>query len=139
MLEAPGARRGQPPERLSGLVPRLAQVGARRPCRSPDLAVSGLRPAPVVLPELRRSLVATGLVWKEQAAPSSTTLANEQGGDVQTGRVLNNYSPVSSVAVSLRIRQTSLACSGSQVIRRGGHRLACVARTTVGALAKSML
>ena len=67
-------------------------VGASR-CASPlplsAFAVSGLRPAPVVLPELHRSLVAEGLASMEQAVPSSKALANEQGGDVQTGRVLN--------------------------------------------------
>ena len=69
-----------------------ASVGASR-CASPlplsDFAVSGLRPAPVVLPELHRSLVAEGLASMEQAVPSSKALANEQGGDVQTGRILN--------------------------------------------------
>ena len=90
-----------------------ASVGASR-CASPlplsDFAVSGLRPAPVVLPELHRSLVAEGLASMEQAVPSSKALANEQGGDVQTGRILN----------TLRIRQTNFACSGRQLIRRGG-------------------
>ena len=42
-----------------------------------------------MLPDVRRFLVATGLEWMEQVVPSSTALANEQGGDVQTGRVLN--------------------------------------------------
>ena len=76
------------PWRHPGLAPRLAQVGAS-PLPLSDFAVSGLRPAPVVLPELHRSLVAEGLASMEQAVPSSKALANEQGGDVQTGRILN--------------------------------------------------
>ena len=89
-----------------------ASVGASQ-CASPlplsDFAVSGLGPAPVVLPELHRSLVAEGLASMEQAVPSSKALANEC-----PNRTYFEYSHVSSVSVSLRIRQTNFACSGSQ-------------------------